>query len=200
MSLIATSSRCFNALEAAVEAVKTGNADRSARIIKSIRQDGLLLQKHASILCFKFKNDEKKHQELDKDLTRQMNKLYAVEVELKNGRQALEAKKSALNDERDLCCRNKRDASLRYENAKAKKKEAEEKCEEAKNWWWVPVYGLFLFVREWVENNEEKARDAQREIERYDGEMKGADRNIRSANTAISQVGVLFLLRVLLLS
>ena len=38
MSLIATSPRCFNALEAAVEAVKTGNADSPQIIIKSLRQ------------------------------------------------------------------------------------------------------------------------------------------------------------------
>ena len=200
MSLIATSLRCFNVLEAAVEAVKTGNADSSAVIIKSLRQDGLLLQKQASILCDKLKQAEKKYQKLNEDLTRQINKLYAEEVELKNKRQALEAKKSALKDERDRCCRNKRDASWRYENAKAEKREAEEKYEEAKNWWWVPGYGLFLSVREFVENNEQKARDARREMERYDGEMSRADRNIRSVNTAVSQVGVLFLLRVLLLS
>lgn len=200
MSLIATRSRCFNALEAAVEAVKTGNVDSSEVMIKSIRQDGVLLQKQASILCDEFKQDEKKQQELDEDLTRQINKLHAEEVELKNRRQALEAKKSALNEERERCCRNKRDASRRYENAKAEKREAEEKFEEAKKWCWVPGYGLFLAVRELVENNEEKARDARREMERYDGEMSRAESNIRSANTAISQVGVLFLLRVLLLS
>ena len=45
-----------------------------------------------------------------------------------------------------------------------------------------------------------KARDARREMERYDREMSRAKSNIRSANTAISQVGVLFLLRLLLLS
>ena len=39
MSLIATSSRCFNALETALEAVKTGNADSLAAVIKSIRKD-----------------------------------------------------------------------------------------------------------------------------------------------------------------
>ena len=191
MSLIATSSRCFNALEAAVEAVKTGNADSSAVVIKSIRKDGLLLQKQASILCDKLKQVEKKHQESDEDLTRQINKLYEEEVKLKNRRQALEAKKSALNDERDRCCRNKRDASRRYENAKAEKREAEEKYEEAKNRWWVPVYGWFLSVRELVENNEQKARDARREMERYDEEMSRAESNMWSANTAISQVGVI---------
>ena len=191
MSLIATSCRCFNALKAAVEAVKTGNADSSAVVIKSIRKDGLLLQKQASILCDKLKQVEKKHQESDEDLTRQINKLYAEEVKLKNRRQALEAKKSALNDERDRCCRNKRDASWRHENAKAEKREAEEKYEEAKNRWWVPVYGWFLSVRELVENNEQKARDARREMERYDEEMSRAESNIWSANTAISQVGVI---------
>ena len=200
MSLIATSSRCFNALEAAVEAVKTGNVDSSEVMIKSIRQDGVLLQKQASIRCDELKQDEKKQQELDEDLTRQINKLHAEEVELKNRRQGLEAKKSALNEERERCCRSKRDASRRYENAKAEKREAEEKFEEAKKWCWVPGYGLFLAVRELVENNEEKARDARREMERYDEEMRRAESNIRSANTAISQVGVLFLLRVLLLS
>lgn len=193
MSLIATGSRCFNALEAAVEAVKTGNVDSSEVMIKSIRQDGVLLQKQASILCDEFKQDEKKQQELDEDLTRQINKLHAEEVELKNRRQGLEAKKSALNEERERCCRSKRDASRsrRYENAKAEKREAEEKFEEAKKWCWVPGYGLFLAVRELVENNEEKARDARREMERYDEEMRRAESNIRSANTAISQVGVI---------
>ena len=119
MSLIATSSRCFNALEAAVEAVKTGNADSSEVMIKSIRQDGVLLQKQASILCDELKQDKKKQQELADDLTRQISKLHAEEAELKNRRQGLEAKKSALNEEMERCCRNKRDASWRYENAKA---------------------------------------------------------------------------------
>ena len=200
MSLIATSSRCFNALETAVEAVKTGNADSSAVVIKSIRQDGLLLQKQSTILCDELRQAEKKQQELDEDLIRQRDKLYAEEVELKNRKQALEAKKSALKKERERWCRNKQDASRRYEEAKAEKRKAEEKCKELKNWCWVPGYGTFLAVRECVENNEVKARDARREMEHYDGEMSRAESNIRSANTAISQVGVLFLLRVLLLS
>ena len=159
-----------------------------------------MLQKQASIICDELRQAEKKQQELNEDLTRQINKLHAEEVELKNRRQALEAKKSALNKERELCCRNKQDASRRYEKAKVEKRKAEEKCEELKNWWWVPVYGTFLAVRELVENSEAKVRDERREMERYDGEMSRAESNIRSANTAISQVEVLFLLRVLLLS
>ena len=200
MSLAATSSRCFNALETAVEAVKTGNADSAAVVIRSIRQDGLLLQKQASILCDELRQAEEKKQELDEDLTRQINKLHAEEVKLKNRRQALEAKKSALKKERERCFRNKQDASRRYEEAKAEKRKAEEKLEELKNWWWVPVYGTFLAVRELVEKNGVKALGERRQMERYDGEMTGAESNIRSANTAISQVVVLILLRVLLLS
>ena len=111
MSLIATSPRCFNALEAAVEAVKTGNADSPQIIIKSLRQDGLLLQKQASILCDELKQAKKKQQELDEDPARRINKLHAEEVELKNMRQGLEAKKPALNEERERCCRNKQDAA-----------------------------------------------------------------------------------------
>ena len=193
MSLIATSSRCFNALETAVEAVKTGNADISAVVIKSIRQDGLLLQQLSIILCAELRQAEMKQQELDEDLIRQRDKLYAEEVELKN-------RKKSLKKERERWCRNKQDASRRYEEAKAEKRKAEEKCKELKNWWWLPGYGTFLAVRELVENNEVKVRDALREMEHYDGEISRAESNIRSAITAISQVGVLFLLRVLLLS
>ena len=193
MSLIAASSRCFNALETAVEAVKTGNADSSAVVIKSIRQDGLLLQQQSTILCDELRQAEMKQQELDEDLIRQRDKLYAEEVELKN-------RKKSLKKERERWCRNKQDASRRYEEAKAEKRKAEEKCKELKNWWWLPGYGTFLAVRELVENNEVKVRDALREMEHYDGEISRAESNIRSAITAISQVGVLFLLRVLLLS
>ena len=193
MSLIATSSRCFNALETAVEAVKTGNADISAVVIKSIRQDGLLLQQLSIILCAELRQAEMKQQELDEDLIRQRDKLYAEEVELKN-------RKKSLKKERERWCRNNQDASRRYEEAKAEKRKAEEKCKELKNWWWLPGYGTFLAVRELVENNEVKVRDALREMEHYDGEISRAESNIRSAITAISQVGVLFLLRVLLLS
>ena len=150
----------------------------------------MLLQKQASILCDELKQAEKKQQELDEDLTRQINNLQAEEMKLKNKRQALEAKKSALNKERERCRRNKQDASRRYEEAKAEKRKAEEKCKELKNWWWVPGYGTFLAVRELVQNNEAKARDERREMERYDGEMSRAESNIRSANTAISQVEV----------
>ena len=103
----------------------------------------------------------------------------------------MEAKKSALNEERERCSRNKQDSSRREEKAKAEKREAEEIYEEAKNWWWVSGYGLGLSARELVKNNEERARDARREMERYDGEISRADRNIRLANTAISQVKVI---------
>ena len=89
MSLITTSSRCFNALEAAIKAVKTDKACCSAVMLKSIRQDGLLLQKQALIICDQLKKAEKKHQELDVDLTGQINKSHAEEVGLKNRKQAL---------------------------------------------------------------------------------------------------------------
>ena len=52
-------------------------------------------------------------------------------------------------------------------------------------------YGLGLSARELVKNNEERAHDARREMERYDGEISRADRNIRLANTGISQVKVI---------
>ena len=173
-----------------MKTVKTGNACSSAVMLKSIRQDGLLLQKQAIIICDQLKKAEKKHQELDEDLTGQINKLHAEEVELKNRKQALEAKRSALNEQRERCRRNKQNASRRYRKAEEEKKEAELKFKELEDWWWVPGYGTFLAVRELVENNKRKARDNRREMEGYEAEISRADRNIRSANSSLSQVCV----------
>ena len=173
-----------------MKTVKTGNACSSAVMLKSIRQDGLLLQEQALIICDQLKKAEKKHQESDEDLTGQINKLHAEEVELKNRKQALEAKRSALNEERERCRRNKQNASRRYRKAEEEKKEAELKFKELEGWWWVPGYGTFLAVRELVENNKRKARDNRREMEGYEAEISRADRNIRSANSSLSQVCV----------
>ena len=119
----------------AVEAVKSGDSFSSAVMLKSIKQDGLLLQKQASILCDELKRRKRSIREIDEGLTGQINKLHAEEVAPKNKKQALEAKKSALNEERERYCRNKQVASRRYENAKAEKREAEEEYKVAKNWW-----------------------------------------------------------------
>lgn len=98
----------------------------------------------------------------------------------------MEAKKSALNEERERCRRNKQNASKRYRKAEEEKREAELKLKELEDCRWVPGYGTFLAVRELVENNERKVRDNRREMERYDGEISRADRNIRSANSSLS--------------
>ena len=121
-------------------------------------------------------------------LTREMNGLYQVEMELKNRKQALETKKSALTDEMERCSRNKQDSSRRYQVAEREKKEAEKKFEELRDWWWVPIYGQALIVRELYENNAQKARDAYRKMERHERDMEGAESEIRWANFAILQV------------
>ena len=69
MALVSLSSKCFNVVEAAHEAVKTGDAGRSAVMLKSIKEDGSRLQQQASILCDQLNKAEKEHQEKIEVLT-----------------------------------------------------------------------------------------------------------------------------------
>ena len=48
--LISLNSKCFNAVETALEAVKSGDAKRSAFVPHSVRKDGQMLKQKAAIL------------------------------------------------------------------------------------------------------------------------------------------------------
>ena len=188
MALVSVSSKCFSTLETAIEALTSGSACSSEVMLKSLKQDGLRLQQQASALCCQLNKAEEEHQLKEEDLTRQVNGLHEEEVQLTNRKQALETKKSALTDEKERCSRNKQDALRRSQKAEEEKREAEKKCEELQDWWWVPIYGQLLAVREIVENNMKKARDAYRDMQRYDRDMERAESEIVKANSAILQV------------
>ena len=188
MALVSLSSKCFNAGETALEAVKTGDAHGSAVILRTIKQDGLLLQQEASVLCDRLGEAEEYHKQKVEDLTRQMNELHEKERQLENEKEALETKKSSLADERERSSRSREEASRRYEAAQNEKRQAEFKYEELKRWFWVPIVGTALAVRELIENNEKKASDAHKEMKRFDRDIDRAASEIRWANSAISQV------------
>lgn len=190
MALVSLSSKCFNAVEAALKAVKTGDARRSTGILKSIKEDGLLLQQQSSVLYDELSKAEKDYQRRVEDLTRQITELHKEERQLENSKRALGTKKSSLADKKQSYQRSKEHASTRYKVAEHEKREAEEKYDNFKYFFWVPIVGWILALRELIEDNKERARDAYRDMMRYERDINSAETEIRWANSEISQVRV----------
>ncbi|KAL9989189.1 hypothetical protein ACROYT_G003712 [Oculina patagonica] len=174
-------------MEMVFEAVKNGKTSSSEVMLKSIKQDGLLLQREASALCDRLKEAEEEHQKQAEDLTQQINDLYQVQIEHEKSKQELETKVSSLTNEKERCRQRRQDASRRKREAEREKREAEEKYEELEKYFWVPFYGQFLAIREIIENNGSKARDASREMACFESDIRKAESDIAWANSGICE-------------
>lgn len=188
MALVSVSAKCFNNIETALKAVKMGDIRRSEAMLKSVKEDGLFLQRAASVLCYRLREAEDKHKQQVEAITEQINELYQEQKQHEKRKQELETNISSLTYEKERYRQSKRDASRKYQEAQREKREAEEKYEELEKYFWVPFYGLYLGVRELVERNDNKARAAQREMASYERDMERADRDIAWANSGIYQV------------
>ena len=117
-----------------------------------------------------------------------MNEFYKQEEDLKKKKAELETTKYLMNKERDLSSRKKEDAWRRYQEAQKEMKEAESKMKEFRDYWWVPVYGTYLGLRELFAFNTTKYVYAYKEMQGYVGDMERAESNIALANTAVWEV------------
>ncbi len=191
MALVSVSSKCFKAVETALESVKNGNICRSKIVLESIKQDGLLLQQEASALYNRLRQAENAYQQQVEDLTQQMNELYQEQTHYEKQKQELERIKSSLTNEKKRCSQSKQVALRRYQEAREEQREAQSKYDSFKYFWWVPVVGWILVVRELIQENKDKANAARREMVRYDNDIQRADSDIQWAKAGIFQVSTL---------
>ena len=191
MALISLSSKCFNAVETALEAVKSGDAKRSAVVLRSVQKDGKMLKQKAAILIDKLSKAEEDHKRKVENLTRQINDLFAEETQLSKKKQTLKNKKSSMTDERVRYQRSKEEASSRYREAERAKRDAEREYEKMKPFFWIPIVGLLLAI---LEDSSKKASDAYREMQRHERDVDQAESNLKWVNSRISEVSFLHLL------
>lgn len=82
---------------------------------------------------------------------------------------------------------SKWEAKVKYQEAEREKREAEKKYKEFKTYWWVPIYGQYLAVREIVEENNGKAKAALRDMARHERDAEETKREIERTNSGIRQ-------------
>ena len=188
MALVRASKKCFTAFEAALEAVERNDANGAVIVLQSVRSEAKILQKEAHIFHEQLINVEQEDETKVENLTRQMNQLYENEQQLKKKEEKLEVKMSGLRATREQHKENRNVAERRREAARAEQRKAEEKHDELRSYWWVPIYGQVLLVRELIEDNKEQARQAERKKNRYAREVENSDSDISSTNAKINQV------------
>lgn len=185
MALISLSSKCFNAVETALEAVKSGDAKRSGVILRSVRKDGQMLKQKAAILIGQLSQAEEDHKRKVENLTRQMNDLFAEETQLSSKNQTLQNKNSSLNNERQRYQRSKEEASRRYQEAERAKRDAEREYEKMKPIFWIPIVGWLLAL---LEDSSKKASEAYREMQRHERDVDQAESDLKWVKSQISEV------------
>lgn len=188
MALVSRSSKCFKAVETALEAVKSGNIYSSGIILKSIKQDGLLLQQDVSALSIQLRQAEAEHQLQVESLTRQINELYQVQIKCKERQGELEERKFSLINAKNCYSHSKQVALRNYQEAREEQREAERKYDEFRFLFWVPIVGWILTVRELIQENGNRASDAYGEMLRYENDIERADSDIEWANDSIFEV------------
>lgn len=192
MALVSLSFKFFRALETAIEAVKNGDARLTVLELKCIKEGGLLLLQQTALLRDQLKEAKKEQQQKVEVLTRDMNELYKQEEDLKKKITDLDQQKRLMVKERGRSSRKKQDAWRRYKQAQTEMKDAESKYKEFQNYWWVPIYGTYLGLRELFESNTTKVREAHKEMQGYERDMERAEADIAWANSAVWEVQLWF--------
>ena len=188
MALVRASTNCFTAFNAALQAVERNDANEVITILKSVKSDAKILQREARFLHKLLLDAEQENKARAENLTKEINDLYQKEHELKQEENNLGDKISGLKANQEQHQQSRNAAQCRYEVARAEQREAEEKREKFESFWWVPVYGLVLGVRELIENNKKRARQAESDKNHHGREVDNADREISSTNAKINQV------------
>lgn len=80
----------------------------------------------------------------------------------------------------------KENAERDRRDAEVKRREAEEHITLAKKWWWVPVYGQYLYISDVMQNNQVIERQEAEKITDFQSQDNTLESNVQNARSRIS--------------
>ena len=184
MALALNSEECFTALKTATKALRRGDVATSTRMLRTLHSQGQRIKNQAIELRRELEELEESNTQEMETVKCHLGDLEDQERSLLHERQRLEKHQDFLQAKIDSCVKILKTAVEEEDAAKRKLREAEEKCKELENWWWVPIYGQFLFFRELLEDNHNKARRASCEVTFHRSCIRRTDLEIEN-NTAL---------------
>lgn len=160
MAAVLSGDECLQAVSQAIKMYNRGNAEEARQQLAVVKQKGKVLIKESETLFCRLEGLKPFVLRKQSDIAREMAQLQESEKNLQNEIDEIGVELS--HQESELNCQSQRLQNVRRQERRAQREreEAEVKNAELDSKWWVPVYGQFLVIREWVQDNRTKEREA----------------------------------------
>lgn len=185
---LTTFSNCFDQVDDACLAIQRGDANKASTIVRSLQNDAKILRRESQrcydvLQCY----SQDKQQEIE-NITGEINDLYQQERDLEKQKRELESQRQALQSRKDSEAQSLNEAQSRYDTAERERDKAQEEVDRLKTFWWVPIFGQILLIRELVEDFSGQAQNARRDMNHYQTRINEAEQEIANTGHKIREV------------
>lgn len=187
MAVVLSGDECLLAVSRTIEMYNCGNAKEAKRELVIVKQQGKALIKKSETLSRRLEGLQpfalQRQEEIAREITQQQEKERNLQRQIDDMAIKLSRQESDLNYQSQ--CLQKAEREER--SARREREEAEAKMNELKLLWWVPGYGQYLAIRELVENNSDKEREAARRLRDHLSKQRSIQGTISDIRSTIDR-------------
>lgn len=181
-------SNCFDKVQDACTAIERGEDSKAGAILCSLRADAKSLQSE----CKKYNRTlqrygDQKEAEIE-EITSKINDLYIHQRNLEREKERLWLEETEYENQRQKEQASLQQAQDRYNQAVCDRIRAQDKYDTFKIFWWVPIVGQILLIRELIEDYSGQARRAANDMSYYRWRIKNAYEEINTLHQKVFQV------------
>lgn len=185
MTLALSSSKCFDRVSLAVQAVNKGKAPEAAAILRSVRNDAKLMQNELRKYHRKLQRFERGYMNKAEHLTGRINSLYQQEQTLLRQGRELEERIQQHHSQNERHVESRNEAERRYTEASEEEQKARHRREHLEKFYWVPIFNIAAALIEAYEQNGARASEAKAYMERHQQHMNEVNDDITYTNSRI---------------
>ena len=179
-------SQCLETADEVSKLVSLGKVKEASRKLIEVKQQSKRLSTVTEIYIRRLEALEIYARYQQEKLMKKMEQLQIEEAQKRQDIQKLEKEMASRRSEVEHYEYLKSKAEENRRVAEEKKRYAEKRRDEVKKWWWVPVYGQILCIREVIEDNASVIRNEERKVNEYEGEKSSLENKIQNTEAQIS--------------
>jgi hypothetical protein len=186
--LLASVPQCLEIVEKATKCVQSGKVREAKRKFVEVVQHSNRITTITEVYIRRLEELEKYGEYQQEKL---MKKMECLENEKRRKNDQISRRKIEISQKReniDFCKEQKAKSEERKQEAERKKRDAEKRKREVEKWWWVPIYGQVLCIRELIENNSHVINTEARKANECNSEMQSLQGRIQSVESEISNL------------
>ena len=180
--------KCLETAQTVVDLFHEGNARKAEKVLVDLKWQSARLSTMTEILARKLEALEPYCIHQQEKLMRWIGNLEEEErcKELEKIQLQIDVSKEESNIAQYKELKEKAESYRRA--AEEKRREAEERVQEVRKWWWVPVYGLCLCIREVVQNNRAIEKQEAKKVADFQSQQNTLQSKVQNARSQISNI------------